>query len=429
MEESGRINLKWVQGVVLLLGMVTVVWAGEPLQKEEAPGQKPVIQELSSAQKELESAITQAKQAVEDHPTAESWDFLGTLFCQGRRYEEGLKAYDQALALNPRLASAHNHKGNAYLSKGDAQAAIQCYRSAVEANPKFAEAYANLGMTYYRIKKLDEAIQAYRKAADLMPQYADAFCNLGTAYHENGDDQNAMRAFQRAIEINPQHSVAHLNLGTAYFDLRRYPEAIQEWGMIKDQLGEIWAKRVEKLIEEARLKREGIGLSVELGFVWKSEPRKLIVLAIESSSPAAEGKFKKGDVILQVEGIKISNSKGFDEQLFKFAEGQKLKIRVERQGRQKILWLALTPGSGVLSQGRLRELGEAYLDRERAGSGGEAAFQFQYVDRPKLDTSLKENRLTVRLTCAQRPVGPGKRWTLVMNPWTGEVLSRQVSGE
>jgi len=66
-----------------------------------------------------------------------------------------------------------------YLGKHDE--AINAYDKAIELDPKDASAWYNKGHALNRLEKHDGAIKAYDKAIELDPKYASAWYNKGNA--------------------------------------------------------------------------------------------------------------------------------------------------------------------------------------------------------------------------------------------------------
>lgn len=89
--------------------------------------------------------------------------------------------------------------------------------------------------------------------------------------------------------------------------------------------------------------------NASLGFEWKTARGKpgaglgsaLMVASVKPSSAAAAGKFQKDDVIVAVEGEAVRTAQAFDAQVAKFSDGQKLKVNVQRQEKELVLWLTL----------------------------------------------------------------------------------------
>ncbi len=53
---------------------------------------------------------------------------------------------------------------------------------------------------------------------------------------EDGDTDLALEHFVAAVQRNPKHYMAHLYSGHCHHDKRRYPEALQEYGLVDTEL-------------------------------------------------------------------------------------------------------------------------------------------------------------------------------------------------
>jgi tetratricopeptide (TPR) repeat protein len=120
-----------------------------------------------------------------------SWPGLAKGLALGEhgKYDEAIKAYDEAIRLNPNYAMAWNNNGLAlgrYLGKYEE--ASQCFDRAIRLNPNLAVAWNNKGIALRNQGKYDESIKAYDEAIRLDPKYAEAWCNEGIAF----DDRESM---------------------------------------------------------------------------------------------------------------------------------------------------------------------------------------------------------------------------------------------
>lgn len=66
----------------------------------------------------------------------------------------------------------------------------------------------------------------------------------------------------------------------------------------------------------------------------------IVVLSVEKNSPSF-GKLNKGDVIVKVDDVDVSEVAYFRYELFKHSIGDKVKITVERDGRMKDVYLSV----------------------------------------------------------------------------------------
>ena len=98
-------------------------------------------------------------------------------------------------------AEAWNNKGAALDDQGKYDDAIKAFDEAIRINPNYADAWYNKGVAFYHQKKYNEAIQAYDKAIKIDPQFADAWQNKGNALEAQGKDKEAAEALYKAVEI------------------------------------------------------------------------------------------------------------------------------------------------------------------------------------------------------------------------------------
>ena len=71
--------------------------------------------------------------------TAEEWFYEGLALYNQSKYDEAIRAYDEAIRLNPEDAGAWNYKGNALRGLGRYNEAIQAYDEAIRLDPKYTE--------------------------------------------------------------------------------------------------------------------------------------------------------------------------------------------------------------------------------------------------------------------------------------------------
>ncbi|ETX09213.1 tetratricopeptide repeat protein [Candidatus Entotheonella palauensis] len=118
-------------------------------------------------------------------------------------------------------------KGNDFAAQGAARAedAVKAYKDAIVVNPKYAEAYNALGLVQRGRQQFREARQSFEKAIELNAQYAEAYKNLGFAYYVDGILDKAIDNYKKAIDNNAEYGEAHYYLGKAYVGQGKLSEA------------------------------------------------------------------------------------------------------------------------------------------------------------------------------------------------------------
>ncbi len=112
---------------------------------------------------------------------------------EGSSLADAKKAYECAIALNPRHADAHVNLGRLLHEEGSASAAQSHYHAALEADPAHDTAAFNLGVALEDLGRLREAIEAYARALTLDPDNADAHYNLAGLYERRGEKASAVQ--------------------------------------------------------------------------------------------------------------------------------------------------------------------------------------------------------------------------------------------
>lgn len=97
---------------------------------------------------------------------------VGNKHLQAKEFDKAIEAYTQAIALDPSNHVFYSNRSAAYLSKGDAQNALNDGLKCTEVNPSFAKGYSRHGAALHALKKYDEAMAVYEKGLQVAPSDA-----------------------------------------------------------------------------------------------------------------------------------------------------------------------------------------------------------------------------------------------------------------
>jgi tetratricopeptide (TPR) repeat protein len=144
-----------------------------------------------------------------------------------------------------RMALPHYDLGNAYLSKGLLDKAIEQYRIALSLKPDYAKAHFNLGNTYWAKGRLEMAIEQYETTLKLRPNYAEGYYNLGNAYSSKGLLDKAIEQYRIALSLKPDYAEAHYNLGLSYLEKGYKDLAQREFAIVlRIRPDDYWTRRM-----------------------------------------------------------------------------------------------------------------------------------------------------------------------------------------
>jgi tetratricopeptide (TPR) repeat protein len=100
---------------------------------------------------------------------------LGNAYFDSGQWNEAIRLYERALAINPRSADVHTDMGTAYRNMGRSDRALAEYRRALELEPGQMDARYNLGVVYaYDVKDYRRAIAIWNQVLRLDPNYPEA---------------------------------------------------------------------------------------------------------------------------------------------------------------------------------------------------------------------------------------------------------------
>src|SRR2546427_12634510 len=141
---------------------------------------------------------------------------LGAAYMNQQLFEKGLKAFQDAAALDPKLEIARLNQGIALLNLTRIDQAKQLLEEAVKKNPNDPHAWYNLGLLYKNSDNPQGSVDAFRRVTEIDPNDADTWYFLGAALAQLKQYPLAIDAFQHALKLNPLHASAEFGIARAY---------------------------------------------------------------------------------------------------------------------------------------------------------------------------------------------------------------------
>lgn len=110
------------------------------------------------------------------------------------------------------VSNAFYNLGVVFFSQGRQADAKRAYECALAVNPRSAYAYNNLGLIYEKMGNFSQAQEFFQKAINLDGRYIQAYNNLAGLYATKGDFKKAVFLWQKALEIDPDYDMAKKNI-------------------------------------------------------------------------------------------------------------------------------------------------------------------------------------------------------------------------
>jgi len=126
----------------------------------------------------------------------------GNLADNRKHWDEAIKYYLKALALDDTYADAYIGLGGDYYEKGQFDLEVASYEKATIADPKNRDAFHLLGTAYEDTSRYKDAIDAYEKALAIDPTYKDALHDLSVVYIVEGKSDRAKQLVPRLMAVD-----------------------------------------------------------------------------------------------------------------------------------------------------------------------------------------------------------------------------------
>jgi tetratricopeptide (TPR) repeat protein len=205
---------------------------------------------------------------------------LGAAYMNQQLFEKGLKAFQDAAALDANLKIARLNQGIALLNLARIEPAKQLLEEAVKHDPNDPHAWFNLGLLYKNSDNAQIAVDAFRRVTEIDPNDADTWYFLGATYSQLKQYPNAIDAFQHALKLNPLHASAEFGISRAYQqsgDIIRARENLQLFQHITQNklgspIGLAYGEQGEySRVEESSAAPEKVPVEIPVKFVDETE--------------------------------------------------------------------------------------------------------------------------------------------------------------
>ena len=229
---------------------------------------------------------------------------LGAAYMNQQLFEKGLRSFQQAAELDPKLTMARLNEGIALLNLQKIDEAKAALEDALKQGPRNPNAWYNLGLLAKNTGEAQAAIDAFQHVVAIDANDADTWYFLGSSYAQAKQFSQAIDAFQHALQLNPLHASAEFGLSRAYqqsTDIDHAREHLKKFQYItQNKLGAPvslaygeqgqYSRAVEApsavLKAPAQIKVQFVDVTKEAGIVTIGAPGKAVDIA-SSAGPGA----------------------------------------------------------------------------------------------------------------------------------------------
>ena len=188
------------------------------------------------------------KESIELDPThAKAHYTLGQIYRKQGKLVDAQKAFTDAIANMDEAPNADYayQLGVVIAAQGDAQGvsqadqeakyneAIKAFQDAIKIKPNHYKAHYRMGVLYERLDQPQQADQALREASKHKPSYSPAFVSLGNMYIDYGHANVAMAVLQLGTQVNDKDARMWNGLGRALLSLNKPDEAVEAFKKAK----------------------------------------------------------------------------------------------------------------------------------------------------------------------------------------------------
>lgn len=126
--------------------------------------------------------------------------------------------------------------GDTYFQLNDGGKAISQYENAAALNNKIALPHYKIGLLYTRSKNLDAAFQAFNKAVTIDPNFANAYKELAELYYSKKEADNAVKAQESYMALADDREAGKRQYAFYLFMAKNYSKANEIFSdVIKEQ--------------------------------------------------------------------------------------------------------------------------------------------------------------------------------------------------
>jgi len=165
---------------------------------------------------------------LEINPTPLMWCILGDLKNDDSAYEKAWKLSGH------HFARAKRSLGRSCLSRREWEDSVKHYEVALAINPLYSESWFNMGCACMQLKKWEKAITCFSRVVQISPEEAEAWNNMASIYIQQNKKQEAYLALQESLKNMRNSWRIWQNYLYVCMDIGKFQQAIHAMQQILD---------------------------------------------------------------------------------------------------------------------------------------------------------------------------------------------------
>ncbi len=187
---------------------------------------------VSSQKKDMDKAISYLEKSIKAGPAlADRYLQLGVFRLAKRDAAGAMTAWSEGLKADPKNLQLMSNLGGLLAMQGKVDEGIAQLNNALAIAPNFAQAHNNLGIALMQGKKdFNAAEKEFSKALVIAPNYGDAKQNLGVSLFLQKKYADASSAFSDIVKAQPKAARPHYYLAAINSITNRSQDAVDQLG-------------------------------------------------------------------------------------------------------------------------------------------------------------------------------------------------------
>lgn len=178
----------------------------------------------------FDEAIKAYSEAIKLNPEDHAlWYTRAVAYKRAGKILDSIHDLNKTLELNPDFVEGYVELAEAYVKMKNYKGAEEYFNKALKFDSKIVSAWSGLGISNAMCKQYKASIKYFNKAIELQPDTADHWTNRAISKRYIGKLNDAANDLNKAVDLNPNFLLALKQLGEVNFQLNKYTDAIKAY--------------------------------------------------------------------------------------------------------------------------------------------------------------------------------------------------------